>query len=325
MRIAFIGGWGHQKLRVCAKDPTIEGLEVAVATDAFDPMAARAVAEKIPGSQWFDNPWEMMDTFKPDVVNVGSVYGLNADFIAAALERHIPVVSDKPIATTWQQYERLAALAEKTKAPIVTEFEMRISPPFLAAHDAVRRGAIGRLVMATAQKSYRFGKRPSWYGRRADFGGLMLWVASHAIDYLWFCGGVSYRRVVGVQGNLSKPAYPEMEDHCMAMFELEGGAHAVVHADYLRPDGAPSHGDDRLRLVGTEGIIEVRDGRCELIDASGVQELKPTTAVRPSHIEMLDAALKGNSSWFGTQQSLTMARVLLSARDAADRREWVQI
>src|SRR5690606_21796377 len=177
----------------------------------------------------------------------------------------VPVVSDKPIATTWQQYDRLVALAKKTDAPLVTEFDMRVAAPFMAAHQAVKRGAIGRLVLATGQKSYRFGHRPSWFGRRDQFGGLMLWVASHAIDFLSFCSGATYKRVIGVQGNLSKPDYPEMEDHCVAMFELDGGAHAVVHADYLRPDGAPTHGDDRLRLVGTDGVIEIRRGRCELI------------------------------------------------------------
>ena len=38
-------------------------------------------------------------------------------------------------------------------------------------------------------------------------------------------------------------------------------------ADYLRPDQAPTHGDDRLRVIGSKGVLETRDlnSRVELI------------------------------------------------------------
>ncbi len=326
MRIAFIGGHGHFKVRPCLEDPQFQiDQPVAVASDTHSPDAARRLAEKIEGCRWFDDPIDMLDQYQPDVVNLGAVYGWNGNLVAAAVERGIPVVSDKPIAATWQQLDRLRTLIEQKNVPIITEFDARCAAPFQAAREAVHRGEIGKLVLATAQKSYRFGSRPQWFGRRADFGGLMLWVASHAIDYLAFTTGATYKRAIGVQGNFSRPDYPEMEDHTVAMFELEGGAHAVVHADYLRPQGSPTHGDDRLRLAGTSGVIEVRDGICTLIDASGQRELTPQKPPRPVHVELIDAALHGNQSLFSTRQSLDMAGVLLSARDAADQRKWIEI
>lgn len=326
MRIAFIGGFGHFKLRPCLADPQFQiDQPVAVASDGHAPDAARSMADRIEGARWFDDPIDMLDRFRPDIVNIGAVYAWNGDLVAAAAERGVPVVCDKPIAASREQLDRLHAIAATNDTPILTEFEMRVAPPIRAAFDAVGNGAIGRLVLATAQKSYRFGKRPEWYGRRADFGGLMLWVAAHAIDFLAFTSRATYRRVIGVQGNLSRPDFPEMEDHTVAMFELDGGAHAVVHADYLRPEGSETHGDDRLRLVGTEGIVEVRDRVCRLIDTAGERELTPDQPPRPIHVELIDAAFHGNQSLFSTGQSLQMAEVLIAARDAADRREWVTI
>ena len=48
-------------------------------------------------------------------------------------------------------------------------------------------------------------------------------------------------------------------DDTVSLFEFAGGATGIVHADFLRPAKAPTHGDDRLRVVGGTGTIEVRD------------------------------------------------------------------
>ncbi len=53
-------------------------------------------------------------------------------------------------------------------------------------------------------------------------------------------------------------------------FEFDGGVSATATVDYLRPEN-PSigHGDDRIRVMGTSGSIEVRDGKCQKTSVSG--------------------------------------------------------
>ena len=127
-----------------------------------------------------------------------------------------------------------------------------------------------------------------------------------------FCAGRRFRRVLGVQGNLSRPALAGMEDHCVALFELENGASAVVHADYLRPAKAATHGDDRLRIAGSRGVVEVRDGRCRLVtEGEPERDITDDVTVRPVHEELL-AALRGESrEFYGTDASLEMAERLV--------------
>lgn len=48
---------------------------------------------------------------------------------------------------------------------------------------------------------------------------------------------------------------------------------ASVSADVMRPKAAPSHDDDRLRLVGEKGVLEVRGGKVIVIDGEGEREL----------------------------------------------------
>lgn len=58
--------------------------------------------------------------------------------------------------------------------------------------------------------------------------------------------------------NRHAPQYPGLEDTATCLFELENGGSAVMSFDYLRPPGAPTHGDERLRLMGSHGALEIR-------------------------------------------------------------------
>lgn len=318
MKIGFIGGNGHHYLR-SAKN---ESNPIAVCGDGHDNQAARRLAESLE-APFYETPTELFGEFQPDVVSVGAVYGYNGDLIAEVLERGLPVVSDKPIAATWAQLDRLRALCADPARILLTEFPFRAQPEFLAARGAVREGCIGEVILATAQKSYRFGDRPSWYGARESYGGTLLWVASHAIDIIGHCTGKELGRVTGAQGNLSHPELAEMEDHCAVLFEMNGGGTAIVHADYFRPTAAASHGDDRLRLAGSKGILEIRDGRCLLTTTDEPEhDITASATPRPMHEQLL-AAMRGEASeFFSTAESLRTAALLLHTRDAVDNGEW---
>jgi predicted dehydrogenase len=206
---------------------------------------------------------------------------------------------------------------------VLTEFDFRSRPEFRAARELVRSGQIGEPVLATAQKSYRFGSRPGWYADRAIYAGTLLWIASHGVDAIRFTTGKRLVRVTGQGGNLSQPKFGTMEDHVTALFELENGGTGIVHADYLRPPAAPTHGDDRLRVAGTKGVLEVRSGKCTLIGADGEKDVTESVKTQPMHLELLAAIRGDNCDLYCTQSSLELAETLLKARDAVDGRKWL--
>lgn len=320
MRLAFVGGHGHHYLRALLKRPDLE-LQIAVASDGFDAPAARQLWKKLAASGqnaplWFDSPQQLFDEFAPDAVNIGAVYAHNGTLAAQALERNVAVVCDKPIAANWAQLERLRELTKDAARVLLTEFPFRCQREFRAARQAVQGGQIGEVILASAQKSYRFGaSRPSWYARREDYPGTLFWIASHGVDAIHFCSGVPFAGALSVGGNLSRPEYGAMEDHVVALFGLENGGHAVVHADFLRPASAPSHGDDRLRIAGSLGVVEVQNGRCLLIGEAGEIDITDLVEVRPIEDELW-AAIRGEDSVYSTAESLAIAEVLLRADDA---------
>jgi predicted dehydrogenase len=319
MKYAIIGGNGHHSLvHLALADP--EFRLVAVASDGRDNRAAEYQDTPIftKDSQYFDDYEKMLDVVKPNVVSVGCQYAFNGRANRAVLERGIPVLSEKPIANSMEELTALDKLV-RGGARLVPEFTMRWNAEYIAARRAVAEGRIGKITLVGAQKSYRFNTRPDFYKKRETYTGTISWVAVHAIDFARWCAGFEYASVSGVHGNFSQPDYPEFEDHVTLNFALKDGGACVITADFLRPKSASTHSDDRLRVMGTKGYVEVRNGECVVCTHDGPEEKMALTSVPREQMarDMLASAL-GEKDSIPWDDTFRITEVCLKARDAAD-------
>ncbi len=318
--VAVIGGRGHQSLT-----PGIgRGAKlVGIASDGIDDEAKKyAAAAWAAGAPYFDSWQEMLRKTKPEVISLGAQPSCNGPIIIAALKRGIHVVSDKPIANTPAELRRIRALlAANPKLHLLTEFTMRSAPAYMAARNAVRSGKVGEVVLVTGQKSYRFGaSRPEFYKSRAGYPGTIAFVGCHIMDLGYWITGLKYvAATAGAQGNIARKDYGEFEDHAVVLLKMKNGADAVMHMDYLRPAAAPTHGDDRIRVAGSKGVVEVRDEKCILI----TQDQTPVELASGGHdreacLELLATLRGGGRGIYSTAESLYMAEVILKARKCVD-------
>jgi predicted dehydrogenase len=205
---------------------------------------------------------------------------------------------------------------------------MRGLPIFQTARQAVRQGAIGEPILLSSQKSYQFGSdRPWYYQQRKTYGGTIPWVGIHSLDYMRWVSGQEYAAVAAFEGNKAHPQTPGCEDHAGLLFRLANGGTATCHLDFLRPRLAPTHGDDRLRIAGSEGVIEARDldNRVNLIGNLGKVgdlPLAPPVDLFATFI----AALRGEGEpLVSADDAFAITRICLRARDAADTGTWVNL
>ena len=76
--------------------------------------------------------------------------------------------------------------------------------------------------------------------------------------------------------------------------------------------------DDRVRIAGTSGVIEVRDGHIILIDAAGQRTIEPDAPDRKIFSDFV-FGLEGKCECLvDTRQSLDLPRACLLTRQAAD-------
>ena len=114
----------------------------------------------------------------------------------------------------------------------------------------------------------------------------------HAFDWLLWILGDRFASVTAHGSRSAHPDYPAVESQSGYLFHLTDHGMATVTVDYLRPEAAPTHGDERIRIAGTEGVVEISTGYGwgTLIDKSGVHELTGATP-RPWFAEWLRRAV----------------------------------
>lgn len=317
IKIGIVGGYGHESVR------HFPGASLAWALDGFDDAAFKK-ALKYGSRQTYASLEGMLEEFAPDIVYVGSVFTANGRLSALALERGYDVITEKPLAADWPTLCRLRDLTRSGDRRVIAEFTMRWNASFRRVREIVRSGQIGDTLMVHAQKTYKFGTaRPAFYRDRALFGGLIPWVAIHAIDLVAWCTELSYRRVSAGYAPGCFDGFPSVETGASMLFEMDGGIPCTIHADFRRPAGARTHDDDRIRITGTEGAVEVSENEVVLISSEGESRWQrgsdDFSAV--SCAEAIVAAALGETNEISTFQCINATGAALAARDAADSGE----
>jgi len=215
-----------------------------------------------------------------DIAVINAEFHKNSGYAERLLRLGMHIFLEKPAAT---ELDRLASLRiEYEKAvsanpglQICPMFGMRAEPHFMTAKRIISEGGIGKIRQIDARKSYKMGTRPKFYSEREKYGGLIPWVAIHGIDLIRWISDAEFTSVNAWHSSEYNRGNGDMEVSSISLFRMTNDIGAVVSADMLRPEKAPTHDDDRIRVVGSEGIIEVCEHKVLLIDAAGAKQIEP--------------------------------------------------
>lgn len=232
------------------------------------------------------------------------------------------MLTEKPAAADLEQLERIREAWRRAGTAFSAMFTYRYDGAFSRAKDLIGEGAIGRIQLLNAQKSYKLGKRPAFMAKKETYGGTLSWVGIHAVDWiLWMSGG----RFESVSALVSASAAPNgicPETAALAQFRMNDGMLASLTVDYLNPETAPDHGDDRIRVVGTDGVLEVRGSRVMLTNSAGVWQPESLQGGDLFGDFLLQAEGRGRCR-ISAEDAFAATRAALLAQQAADRGEVV--
>ena len=309
MKICFIGSCGHshKAFREMQKCPDALFVGAAPGSEHESPEDLESYGIKI-----YDSYRRMIEETQPDVAVVSPVFGLTGQIVKYCAEKKIDVFCEKPVASDLSELEALEKTVKESGIHFSAMHFLRFAPSFYAAGKLVRDGGIGQIKLVNAQKSYKYGTRPHWYTDRSLYTGTIPWVGIHAIDWIYYFTRKRFLTIDALHfGN------PEMAALCQ--FELEDNVIASVNVDYYRPVTASTHGDDRIRVVGTEGVIEVFGDRYVLINKDG------ETVNYPTEAPMLACDYLFDREEITAEEIFMLTKVALSARESADRKQKIRI
>jgi predicted dehydrogenase len=323
MKIGVIGNWGHHGAVLDETDRMPEASAVGIAP-GFDAEDLTSLETRYAGTATrYADHRTMLSEKRPDVVIISTRLDRIAGLAADAAHAGCHTICEKPLAVTHEDLARLWRAITSCRTQCIAMLPNRNQPVLAAARRAVESGRIGEVKLLNARKSYKFsGPRSGWIARRVSYGGTLPWIGIHALDFIDSIIPVPITSLSAMHGNVAHPEDPECEDVCTMNLRLEGGALATVSVDYLRPGSANSHGDDWLRIVGTEGSIEaaMERNQCTVIDRDGHGEIADFSERLPYYAPIIRGFPAPGSAGpaEATARSFYLTHVALRARDAAD-------
>jgi myo-inositol 2-dehydrogenase/D-chiro-inositol 1-dehydrogenase len=202
----------------------LDGLDELVVTDERTDVA-HAVAAKY-GVKAVDSVEELLSSGIDGVV-VAAATPAHAELTLAAVERGIPTLCEKPIASTAAESARVAALILESGVPVQVGYQRRFDTAFAAAKRAVDDGSLG--ILHTV-RSTTMDPAPPPMDYIKGSGGIFRDCAVHDFDIInWITGqrAVEVYATGSVQGDPLFSEYKDV-DTAAVIVKFDGGALGVV-------------------------------------------------------------------------------------------------
>jgi hypothetical protein len=118
-----------------------------------------------------------------------------------------------------------------------------------------------------------------------------------------------------------------MEVATASVLRMDNGGMATLRIDYLRPETAESHEDDRIRLAGTKGIAEYQASTgVTLMTTDAKQRVITELPEKGSlFIDYLNATYNGKAPSITKPEIYRICEITLAAEEAANKGAMVHI
>jgi predicted dehydrogenase len=326
VKIVLIGSTGHTNYVVEGLQNNYEDQIVGIAPGS-ETENVEALYQKLAKEyeiKKYDDYQKMLAELKPDIAAVACHFGDHAQVAVEVLKRDIDLFVEKPIATTLAELAEVKSAYEKNNSKLAAMFGIRYKPWFLTAYKYIKEGAIGEVRLMNAQKSYRLGQREDFYKKRESYGGTIPWVGSHAIDWMQWLSGKDFKSVYASHSTIANREHGELEVSALCHFDFKDEVAGSVNIDYLRPQNATSHDDDRIRIAGEKGVIEILKEKVYLVndEVEGNREI-PLVAKKEIFADFLDWVKDQKECMITAEESFRVTEAALQARKSADQKKLI--
>jgi predicted dehydrogenase len=247
------GLFGENHALVYSRLPGVELVAVCDQNEA----RAREVAERYGARTYYTDYVQLLA--EPDIsaVSIATPDFAHSEIALAAAQAGKHILCEKPLATTVEEAQSIVDAAARAGVKLMVDFHNRVNPPFVAARDSVRDGAIGTPSYAYARLSNTTFvplEMLSW----ADRSSALFFLGSHAIDIMRFILNDTVARVHAVsRSGILKGLGVDAPDFHVAIAEFERGAVVTFENAWILPRSQPMVYDFKVEVLGSEGALYV--------------------------------------------------------------------
>ncbi len=194
MKKYVLVGSGARGFHAYAKPLCKNYQDVAKLCGLFDISKKRAtvVSDKLPYDvKVFGDFDKMLEEVRPDTVIVTSVDSTHDEYIVRALYAGCDVISEKPLTTTPEKFNRIYKAEKETGKKVTTTFNCRYMNHFVRIKETLKSGVLGEICSVHYEwmldRSHGADYFRRWHRARENSGSLLIHKSTHHFDILnWF-------------------------------------------------------------------------------------------------------------------------------------------
>jgi len=230
-----------------------DGAQLVAVCDV-DSSALSKAAQKT-GAQPFASYVEMLEKSKADVVVLATPSGLHPMQTIQAAEAGKHVMTEKPMATRWEDGKRMVAACDDAGVRLFVVKQNRRNATLQLLKRAVEKKRFGRIFMVTINvfwtRPQEYYDSAKWRGTWEFDGGAFMNQASHYIDLLdWLIGPVE--SVQAYTGTLARNI--QVEDTGVMLVRWRSGAMGSVNVTMLT---YPKNLEGSITIIGEKGTARI--------------------------------------------------------------------
>ena len=229
-RLGFLGvGWiGRHRLEAIARAGVAD---IAAVADAR-PDAARRAANVAPDAAVFRSLDELLAAGLDGVV-IATPSALHAEQCVAALDRHLAVFCQKPLARTAAETVRIVEAAQRADRLLGVDLSYRHTAAMRRVRELVRSGALGDVYAVNLVFHNAYGPDKAWfYDAKLAGGGCVIDLGIHLVDLALWC--MDFPSVTDAtsrlftQGRAVSGRGESVEDYAAAQMHFDNGVVAQL-------------------------------------------------------------------------------------------------
>lgn len=247
--------------------------ELIAVCDHSDEKLAAAVERT--GAKGYRNIEEMLASEKLDVVTISTPNGLHAQEIIQVATAGVNVISEKPMAITWEDGLEAYTTCRNNGVKLFVIHQNRFNDTMQAVWKAHSEGRFGRIYMITSNVFWQrpqdyFDKNATWHGTKKLDGGAYFTQASHYVDIIQW---LAQSEPKSVYANLKTMARKiETEDCGSAIIEFANGILSSINVTVL---SYPNNLEGSITILGEKGTVKVGGTAMNRIEHWAFEDKRP--------------------------------------------------
>lgn len=215
-------------------------------------LEAAASAQRVPG---YGTLTELLAEAEADVVVLTTPSGLHARQAIEAAEAGCHVVTEKPMATRWEDGRHMVEVFDRARLRLFVVKQNRKNPTLQLLKRAVEKRRFGRIYLASVNvfwtRPQEYYDSEGWRGKWEFDGGALMNQASHYVDLLdWIVGPVE--SVQAYIGTLARNI--EVEDTGVVGIKWRSGALGTLSVTMLV---YPKNLEGSITVLGEKGTVRI--------------------------------------------------------------------